>query len=178
MLAITLCVDINQLAKVYNVGFLLEDVKVRFKKDIKIDIFSISLEAKENDLQNVPRWLADILQENDIAEIQVQDMSVDLLRALSRERIAGADQLSTLKPDFYVRMNAYIKSKQGAEREKLNISMQDLVILRLGKIIHLARSAPMNPDLEQKLTYEEKTLFQLIHKASKDFRECVLGGKQ
>jgi len=56
--------------------------------------------------------------------------------------------------------------------------MQDLVLLRLGKIIHLARSAPMNADLEQKLTYEEKTLFQLIHKASTDFKGCVLGGKK
>jgi len=157
---------------------MLEDVKVRFKKDIKIDIFSVSLDAKGNDLQHIPRWFAEVLEESGIAEIQVQDMSVDLLRALSRERIAGTDQLSNLKPDFYVRLNAYIKSKEGAEREKLYISMQDLVLLRLGKIIHLARSAPMNPDLEQKLTYEEKTLFQLIHKASSDFKECVLGGKQ
>ena len=178
MPTITLRVDINQLTKVYNIGHLLEDVKSRFKKDVKIDIFSVSLEAKENDLQNIPLWLANILAENDIAEIQMQDMGVDLLRALSRERIAGSDQLSALKQDFYVRLNVYIKGKESAEREKVNISMQDLVILRLGKIIHLARSAPMNPDLEQKLTNEEKTLFQLIHKASKDFKECVLGGKQ
>ncbi|MFQ5940241.1 MAG: hypothetical protein ACE5KA_00875 [Nitrososphaerales archaeon] len=157
---------------------MLEDVKVRFKRDIKIDIFSISIVANENDLQNIPRWLASILEENGIVEIHLPDMSVDLLRALSRERIAGTDQLSSLKPDFYIRLNAYIKSRQGVEREKLNISMHDLVLLRLGKIILLAHSAPINPDLEQKLTYEEKTLFQLIHKASSDFKECVLGGKQ
>jgi len=163
---------------VYHIGHLLEDVKVRFKKDTKIDIFSINIDAKENDLQNIPRWLAGILEESGMVEIQVQDMSVDLLRALSRERIAGSDQLSALKPDFYVRLNAYIESRKDSEREKLSISMQDLVLLRLGKIIHLARSAPLNPDLEQKLTYEEKTLFQLIHKASSDFKEHVLGGKQ
>ena len=169
--------DINQLTKVHNIGHILEDVKVRFKKDTKIDLFSVNIEAKENDMQNIPRWLASIFEENDIVEVQVQDMGVDLLRALSRERIAGTDHLSALKSDFYVRLNTYIETKKGVEREKLNISMQDLVLLRLGKIIHLARSAPMNPDLEQKLTYEEKTLFQLIHKASSDFKECVLGGK-
>ncbi|MEM3084561.1 MAG: hypothetical protein QXU32_07890 [Nitrososphaerales archaeon] len=170
--------DINQLTKVYNIGHMLEDVKVRFKKEIKIDVFSISVEAKENDILHIPRWLADILEKNDIVEIQVHDMGVDLLRALSRERIAGIDQLSALKPDFYIRLNAYISGKEGTEREKLSVSMQDLVLLRLGKIIHLARSAPLNPDLEQKLTHEEKTLFQLIHKVSRDFKECVLGGKQ
>ncbi len=178
MLPGTLGVDINQLTKVYNVGHMLEDVKVRFKKDIKIDIFSISIEAKENDLQNIPRWLASLLQESGIIEIHIQDMSVDLLRALSRERIVGMDQLSAIKSDFYVRLNAYIETGEGVEGEKLKISMQDLVLLRLGKIIHLARSAPMNADLEQKLTYEEKTLFQLIHKASTDFKGCVLGGKK
>jgi DNA replication factor GINS len=160
---------------VYNIGHQLEDVKIRFRKDVKIDIFSINIQAKENEVQHVPRWLAYVLEQNGLVEAQVQDIGVDLLRALSRERIAGNDQLSSLKPDFYVRMNAFINTKEGAEREKLNISMQDLVLLRLGKIIHLARSAPMNPDLEQKLTYEEKTLFQLIHKAASDFKECVLG---
>lgn len=178
MLSLTLRVDINQLVKVYHIGHLIEDVKVRFKRDVKIDIFGVNIEGKENDLQNIPRWLANVLEENGAVEIQVPDMSVELLRALSRERIAGNDQLSTLKPDFYVRLNTYIKSKEGSEKEKLSISMQDLVLLRLGKIIHLARSAPMNPDLEQKLTYEEKTLFQLIHKASNDFKECVLGDKR
>lgn len=171
--------DINQLTRVYRLGHMVEDVKVRFKKNVKIDIYSVNLEGKENELKNVPRWLATVLQENGLVEIQSQDMGVELFRSLSRERIAGNDQLSTLKSDFYIRLNSFIESKQdGAEKEKLSVSMQDLVLLRLGKIIHLARSAPLNPDLEQKLTYEEKTLFQLVHKAANDFRECVLGGRK
>jgi DNA replication factor GINS len=170
--------SISELAKVYSIGYMTEEVKVRFKKDVKVNIFNISVDAKENDTQTVPRWLANILQENGLAEVQGQDMGVDLLRALSRERIAGSEQLSALKSDFYIRLHDFIRNKTGMEREKLNVSMQDIVLLRLSKITHFARSAPLTPDLEQKLTYEEKTLFQLIHKASKDFKECVLGGKQ
>jgi hypothetical protein len=170
--------SIGELERVYSLGYMTEEVKVRFKKDVKIDIFNISVDAKENDNQTIPRWLANILQENGLAEAQEQDMGVELLRALSRERIAGSEQISALKPDFYIRLDSYIKSKAGQEREKLDVSMQDIVLLRLGKIIHFARSSPLTVDLEQKLTYEEKTLFQLIHKAAKDFKECVLGGKQ
>lgn len=170
--------NINELSKIYSLGYMTEEVKVRFKKDVKVNIFSIAIDMRENDTQTVPRWLAGIFQENGLAEIQGQDMGVDLLRALSRERIAGSEQISALKPDFYIRLNDYIKGKTGMEREKLDVSMQDIVLLRLGKIIHFARSSPLTADLEQKLTYEEKTLFQLIHKASKDFKECVLGGKQ
>ena len=155
--------DINQLTKVHNIGHILEDVKVRFKKDTKIDLFSVNIEAKENDMQNIPRWLASIFEENDIVEVQVQDMGVDLLRALSRERIACTDHLSALKSDFYVRLNTYIETKKGVEREKLNISMQDLVLLRLGKIIHLARSAPMNPDLEQSHVFSYDLVFSIIN---------------
>ncbi len=170
--------SISELAHIHSIGYMIEEVKVRFKKNIKINIFQVSVDAKENDTQTIQRWLAQMFEENGLVEIQGQDMGVDLLRALSRERIAGADQISALKPDFYVRLQDHIKGKDGMEREKLAISMQDMVLLRLGKIIHLARSAPLTTDLEQKLTYEEKTLFQLIHKASKDFKECVLGGKQ
>jgi len=170
--------SIDELAKVYSIGYMTEEVKVRFKKDIKLNIFNISVDAKQNDTQSVPRWFADILQESGLAEVQEQDIGVDLLRALSRERIAGSEQISALKPEFYIRLNDFIKKKTGVEREKLNVSMQDIVLLRLGKITHFARSAPLTPDLEQKLTYEEKTLFRSIHKASKDFKECVLGGKQ
>jgi DNA replication factor GINS len=169
--------EISELARVYSLGYMTEEVKTRFKKEVKINIFSISLNAKENDIQPVPRWVAAILEENGLAEVQGQDMGVELLRALSRERIAGSEQISGLKPDFYIRVNDFIKNKTGIERDKLAVSLQDLVILRLGKITHFARSAPMTPDLEQKLTYDEKTLFQLIHKATKDFKECVLGGK-
>ncbi len=170
--------NMSELATIYSIGYMIEEVKVRFKKDVKINIFSLSVNAKESDMQTVPKWLAAILEENGLAEVQGQDMGVDLLRALSRERIAGSEQISGLKADFYIKLNDFIKNKTGMEREKLNVSMQDLVLLRLGKITHFARSAPMTQDLEQKLTHEEKTLFQLIHKASKDFKDCVLGGRQ
>ncbi len=169
--------NINELAKVYSLGYMIEEVKVSFKKDVKVNIFSISVDAKESDTQTVPRWLARILQENGLAEVQSQDMSNELQRVLSRERTAGLDQIHTLKPDFYIKLNDFIRDETGTEKEKLNVSMHDLVRLRLGKITNFARSAPLTPDLEQKLTYEEKTLFQLIHKVTKDFKECVLGGK-
>jgi len=169
--------SINELAKVYSIGYMTEEVKVRFKKGVKVNIFSISIDAKEGDTQTVPRWLAGIFQENGLAEIQGRDMSNDLVSALSKERIAGSEEITALKPDFYIRLNDFIKNQTAMERDKLNISMQDIVRMRLGKIVHFARSAPLTPELEQKLTYEEKTLFQLIHKATKDFKQCVLGGR-
>ena len=169
--------EISELTRVYSIGYMTEEVKVRFKKGVKINIFSLSVDAKESDIQTAPRWLAAILEENGLAEVQGQDMGVDLLRALSRERIAGSEQISGLKPDFYIRLNDFIKNETGIEREKLNVSLQDLVLLRLGKITHFARSAPLTPDLDQKLTQEEKKIFTLVHKATKEFKECVLGGK-
>ncbi len=170
--------SIDELVKVYSIGYMTEEVKVRFKKDIKLNIFNISVNAKENDTQTVSRWLAAIFDESGLAEVQGQDMNNELQRVLSREMTAGLDQIHALEPDFYIRLNDFLKDETGTEKEKLNVSMHDLVRMRLGKIANFARSAPLTPDLEQKLTYEEKTLFRSIHKASKDFKECVLGGKQ
>ena len=167
--------SITELARIYSIGYMTEEAKVRFKKDVKINIFSLSLDAKESDIQTAPRWLAAILEENGLAEVQGQDMGVELLRALSRERIAGSEQISGLKSDFYIRLNDFVRNKTGIEREKLNVTMQDIALLRLGKITHFARSAPLSPDLEQKLTHEEKTLFQSIRSEERRVgKECRL----
>jgi len=169
--------NINELSTVYSIGYMTEEVKVRFKKDVKVNSFGISVDAKEGDTQTIPRWLASMFQENGLAEVQTEDMSRELLGSLSRETNAGPEQITALKPDFYIRLNDFIKNAPVTERDKLNISMHDIVLMRLGKIVHFARSGLLTPELEQKLTYEEKTLFQLIDKATKDFKQCVLGGK-
>lgn len=163
--------------KVYEIGYMLEDIRVRFLKDIKLNIFDINIDAKQDDTNIIPRWLANILREMKIVEINKQDIGVELIRALSREKISGNEQLTQLKPDFYIKIRSSFKDYEG-DKNKLTIYLNDLIDARLWKILNLARSTPLTVELEQKLTIEEKILFNAIYKAINEFKSVLKDVKE
>ena len=54
--------ELDDVIKVHSIGYGLEDVKVEFKHDLKMDVSGIQIEGKENEMMNIPRWVADILE--------------------------------------------------------------------------------------------------------------------
>lgn len=153
---------------------MLEDLKVRFLQDVKINIFDINIDAKRDDTIIIPRWLAQILKDTKLVEINEQDMSIELTRILSREKLTSIDQLTTIKPDFYIKINKFIQESKESDKEKLTIYLHDLIDIRLWKILNIARTTNLTPEFEQKLTIEEKILFNTMYKAINEFKNMVL----
>ncbi|RMF31166.1 MAG: DNA replication complex GINS family protein, partial [Candidatus Nitrosothermus koennekii] len=91
-----------------------------------------------------------------------------------REKITGSDQLTQLKPDFYIKVNKFIEDIKENEREKLIMYLHDLLDIRLWKILNIVKSASLTPELEQKLTIEEKILFNSMYKAINEFKDSVI----
>ncbi|MEM0364387.1 MAG: hypothetical protein QW450_01925 [Candidatus Nitrosocaldus sp.] len=171
--------DIATVARIHTLGYILEPVKVRFKKSIKMDMLNITLDASEDESKMLPRWLARILQANGIVDVQEQDMGIELLRALSREKIAG-EQLTAIRHDFYIGLKEFI-SRQVANRDRLMVSLQDIVTLRLKKIMDYsgklrATTSSITPEIEQRLSVEEKALFRALYDAVSMFRGYMLDG--
>jgi DNA replication initiation complex subunit (GINS family) len=160
--------------KTYEIGYMLEDLKVRFLQDVKINIFDINIDAKRDDTIIIPRWLAQILKDTKLVEINEQDMSIELTRILSREKLTSIDQLTTIKPDFYIKINKFIQESKESDKEKLTIYLHDLIDIRLWKILNIARTTNLTPEFEQKLTIEEKILFNTMYKAINEFKNMVL----
>jgi hypothetical protein len=171
--------------KDYEAGFLLMPVKVIIKQDLpRIDVGSVNLpEVHEGDVIEVPRWVADIMVKMGFAEIQEESIDLDLFKALSREKMQDPSQISTLKGDFYPRMKIQIKSmKSMMERdeslkeayEKFSSSAYDLIALRMSKLLYLAGSSSLSPDLERKIAPEEKVLFEIIRSTIEDWRKAIL----
>ena len=170
--------------KDYEIGFLLTPVKVIIKQGLPaIEIGSVNLpEAHEGDVIEVPKWVAEIMVQMDFAEIQEESFDLELFKALSRERMQDPSQISTLKSDFYPEMKRKMKSmKSMMERdeslkeayEKFSSSAYDLIALRTSKLLYLA-SSPLSPDLERKITPEEKNLFELIRSIIEDWKKTIL----
>ena len=107
-------------------------------------------------------------------EIQDNDISAYVSRALNRERIAKPHDLSGLDPDFYIIANDYLEGLKERERENLVVSLNSFVASRLEKIVKLAAASPLSPELEGKVSAEEKELYLQIHRFSSEFKQQVL----
>ena len=165
---------IETIQSIYQLGFMLEEVRVSYKEDAKMSVGNLVIDAKEGDMSSVPRWIAKILVKQGMIEIQSNDATGYISRTMNRERIAKPHDLSGVDADFYVRANDYLEGLKERERENLVVSLNTFVASRLEKIVKLAAASSLSPELEGKLSAEEKELYILIHTISTKFKKGVL----
>jgi DNA replication factor GINS len=165
---------IEAIQNTYQLGYMMEEVRVSYKKDAKMNVGNIAIDAKEGDMSSLQRWVAKILVEQGAVEIQSNDITGYISRTINRERIAKPHDLSGVDIDFYVRVNEYLEGLRERERENLIVSLNTFVASRLEKIVKLAAASPLSAELEAKLAAEEKELYILISNISTKFKKGVL----
>jgi DNA replication factor GINS len=165
---------IDVVQGVHYIEYMMEDIRVTFRRDIKATVDGLSLDAKEGDISSIPRWMAKILIQHDDLQIPDHDISTYISRAFNRERIAKPHDLSNLDADFYIRVNNYCEGLRERERENILVSLNSFVSSRLEKIVKLAAASPLSAQLEEKLSAEESELYSLIHDSSVLFKNRVL----
>ncbi|MDQ3884488.1 MAG: DNA replication complex GINS family protein [Thermoproteota archaeon] len=165
---------IESIQNIYQLGYMMEEVRVSYKKDAKMIVGNIAIDAKEGDMSSLQRWIAKILVEQGAVEIQSNDISSYISRTINRERIAKPHDLSGVDIDFYVRVNEYLEGLRDRERENLIVSLNTFVASRLEKIVKLAAASPLSGELEARLAAEEKELYILISNISTKFKKGVL----
>ena len=170
--------EISELIQVHTLGYGLQDVKVTFNHDIKVDASEVSIDAKHGEIISIPRWVADILASEKLVDVQDTDMIVAVKQALVKENVQGDFDLSTVEIDFYIKVREYMKRLAQQDRDKVQSMLNTLMRKRQGKIIGLANSSKMTSDLAKKLSIEERTLFNSIHTQSVDFQKQILGDKK
>jgi DNA replication factor GINS len=165
---------IETIQSAYHFEYMMQDIRVTYKRDLKVSVGSIIIDAREGDISSLPRWLAKLLVEGSAIEIQDNDSSAYISRALNRERISKPHDLSGLDPDFYIRVHDYLEGLNEREKESITVSLLSFVTSRLEKIVKLAAASALSPELEAKLSVEEKELYLLIHSYSSEFKQKVL----
>jgi len=170
--------DVSELIQIHTIGHRLQDVKVNFSYDLKIATPEVSIDAKHGEILSIPRWVAEVLSSEKLAEVQDTDMVVALKQAVVKENVQGDFDLSTLESDFYIKSNSYVQKLPQLDRDKLESMMNTLIRKRQGKIIRLADSSKMTTELAKKLTVEERALFDYIHAGSTDFKKQIIGDRK
>jgi len=169
--------NISELIQIHSIGYRLQDVKVSFTHDLKVEAPQVSIDAKQGEILSIPRWVADVLSLEKLVEIQDADMVVALKQAIVKENVQGDFDLSTLESDFYIKLKSFMKRLPQQDHDKIESIMNSLVRKRQGKIIRLADSSKMTTELAKKLTIEERTLFDYIHIKSAEFKKQIIGEK-
>jgi DNA replication factor GINS len=164
----------DSLKNRYLLEYLLEEIRVTFKSDVKISINEINIDAKEGDILLLPRWFTKILLNKNLVEVQNNEISSYVSKALNRERISKPHDISSVDVDFYIRVNDFLESLSEKERETLMVSLNSFVMSRLGKIVKLAAASSLSAETESKLSAEERQLYDFVHTSSLAFKESVL----
>lgn len=165
---------IRDLLQAYSIGYAIQDVKTLINHDFKVNVSSITVDGKQGEVLNLPRWIAQTLESETHAELQEPDMGVELTQSISKENFQG-EELSHLEQDFYIRVTGYIARQSDKEKDKLQSLLKTLIRKRLGKIVPRANSMELSADLAKKLSIEERALYNQIHKNSADFMAQVFG---
>ena len=170
--------ELEDVVKVHSVGFGLEEVKVEFQHELKINVSGVKIEGKESEIMNIPRWVAEILESEKHIILHEQDMITQLKQAKVKEDVQGEESLSTLDKHFYIGINSYIKKLSNDDSNKVESMLNELVRIRQGKIVRLADSSGLTADLTSKLSVEEEVYYEHIHKASLEFKKQVMSDRK
>jgi hypothetical protein len=139
----------------------------------------------EGESVELPRWVADELVVQGMADPTETPFENEIFNALSKEKMMGPLQLSGLPADFYVRMrrrlgNLSASVGEGKSRkedyDRLRAVCYDLIGIRMSKLLSLSSSSTSASTLEQRLTPEEATFFALSQSFSKEWKAGLLGG--
>lgn len=164
----------QSLKNIYLLQYLLEEIRVTFTSDVKVSINDINIDAKEGDILLLPRWLAKNLSRKKLIDVQDNETSSYVSKALNRERISKPHDISGVDVDFYIRVNDFLTSLNEKERENLMVSLNSFVMSRLEKIVKIAAASSLSVEMEAKLSAEEKQLYNFVHSSSLAFKEWVL----
>lgn len=169
--------------------YLLGSTRAKMRSSVEnIDIGDFHIEKlTQGESVELPRWVADELVGQGMAETTEAPFENEIFNSLSKEKMMGPLQLSTLPPDFYVRMRRRLvllgtavgegKARQ-AEYERLRAVCYDLVGIRLSKLLSLASTSSPSSTLGEKLTAEESAFFALSQSLSKEWKAGLLGGSK
>ena len=177
--------SIDNLIRDREVGYLLSPARITLLENLPaIQVGEVSLEASQAGITlEVPRWVAEIITRSGFADMDEESLDAELFKATSRERIQGSTQLASLGEDFHLKVHRYLShfSAQSdtnpearATYEKLSMTAYDLLTMRMVKVIQLAASKSPPLDIFEKITLEEKLLFNQVQQLVSHWRSSIL----
>ena len=167
--------EIDEVEKVHLIGYRLNDAKLTINQDFKYNVAGMKIDGVQGDTNNLPQWIGKILSDHQLGTLDSPDMITELKQALSKEKMVGEYQISTLDPHFYIKLKESMKELNRDDFDKVESMMLELFRMRRGKLVRIADSIKLNSELYNKLTVEENVFYKIIYDNSKEFERQITG---
>lgn len=169
-------------------AYLLSGIRLRANQTIpKLDVGSIHLDpVNQNDVFEVPRWVAEVLTKLSLCEAQEESFASEVFKAVNREKMAGDNQLASMRSDFYLKIRRHLAYSKGlaeikpssvTDLDRTKTLIYDLIKLRLRKILLIASSLSPPADIKEKLTPEEYQIFDTVYILLQSWRTGIMEGQ-
>jgi hypothetical protein len=184
------------VTKMRSLDFIFENLPVRVVAnrncpEIRLAGLSVGPLEEGNEYE-VPYWIAFELQKFGVVRPRGEEMldQSALYKIHWKERAQSTGQLSSLPDDFYPKIRRFLvalkedSAKQPEkirEYEKVKQLSQDIVNLRLKKIVSLAATQTQTEQFLKSLTREERLLYEELYRNINLWRTKILefkGGEE
>ena len=170
--------NLSDFERIHSIGYGLKDVKVSFSKDLKLNVSDLTIDGKQGEILNIPRWIANVLESEKYVEIQDSEILTELKQAVMKEEVQSNFDLSVLEPYFYIKLKSYMQRMTEKDYDMTESMLNKLLRTRRSKIIRLADSSKLSAEISQKLTVEEYDFYNEIHNTSTKFSKKIIGSKK
>ena len=168
----------SDFERIHSIGHDLKDVKVEFNKDLKLNVSDVTIDGKQGEILNIPRWLANVLEPEKYVETKDSEIVTELKQAVMKEEVQSNFDLSVLEPYFYIKLKSYMQRMTEKDYDMMQSMLNKLLRTRQSKIIRLADSSKLTAEISQKLTVEERDFYNQVNNASTEFSKKIMGSKK
>lgn len=159
--------------------FQIQSIKVLIPKSISYEFNNESKSVGGGESINLPRNEAYFLVKEHQCVVQYSDVMAELKQTLSKEKMVGEFELSRIDDFFYMRLNEYLDTLSGSQKESFMDLMNELFRMRNGKIIKFAStSLNLLDDLSKRLSIEEKIFLKEIASLSHALKSKIFPNPQ
>tara|TARA_Y100000758_G_scaffold298233_1_gene259170 strand:+ start:568 stop:1077 length:510 start_codon:yes stop_codon:yes gene_type:complete len=168
----------SDFERIHSIGHDLKDVKVEFNKDLKFNVSGVTIDGKQGEILNIPRWVANVLEPEKYVEIKDSEIVTELKQAVMKEEVQSNFDLSVLEPYFYIKLKSYMQRMTEKDYDIMQSMLNKLLRTRQSKIIRLADSSKLTAEISQKLTVEERDFYNQVNNASTEFSKKIMDSKK
>ncbi len=168
-------------------AYMLSGTRLKVLQNIpKLEIGSIHLDGMtQGDTAELPRWIAEVLTSLGLCETQEESFASEVFKAVTREKMAGENQIADLRHDFYLKIKRHLafasklvntKRTNVTELDRTRTLIYDLTALRIRKILQIASTLSPPQDIKEKLTPEEYHVFEAVSGLLRSWRAIIMEG--
>jgi hypothetical protein len=170
-------IEISRKIKDIEIEYLNSFIKIVLIRNIPyLEINSeVYNDLKQGTVLNVRRWVGEKLIEAKVAKYEEDKIDINYLRQLEWKERNIINEVQEVPKYFYLMVKEKMKycNEEEEKRELYNI-IQDIISLRLAKLIRIATMPASIRDIDKKISIEEEVLFKVLKSIIENWKKEVL----